>query len=258
MLSRLKFLLGARLVGRLAARAEDPAAALDFAYEKQSSSSGRCAPASRRWRRRATSSSCRPAGSKASSSGSRRRPGRRSPPATRMQARRALELKLGVQQQLRDLDPQLALLHDRQQQLTRQQQQLAEAARALPRREGGAEGAQRAASRSSRSARRPPGLTPTSPRRTSPCGARTSRPPQTRGAGGGDRRARRLRRLSPTRLPVSALGDRAGRPLAPSSTSSCELERSAASSAPATRRSTRQSATHARARPGRARVLTQR
>jgi phage shock protein A len=42
-------------------------------------------------------------------------------------ARRALELKAGTQQQLRDLDPQVAALQQRQDSLTAQQQQLAEA-----------------------------------------------------------------------------------------------------------------------------------
>jgi len=42
-------------------------------------------------------------------------------------ARRALELKAGVQQQLRDLDPQLAALQQKQDALVQQQQQLAEA-----------------------------------------------------------------------------------------------------------------------------------
>jgi phage shock protein A len=125
MLNRLKFVLGARLAGS-AARAEDPASALDRAYAQQVELLGQVragvtqVAAARNQlqlqarRLEAQLVRLEEEARQALSSGHED------------QARRALGLKLGVQQQLRDLDPQLALLHDRQQELTRRQQELAE------------------------------------------------------------------------------------------------------------------------------------
>src|SRR4051812_29062240 len=126
MLDRLKYVLGARLAGS-ASRAEDPSAALDRAYAQQVELLGQVragvthVAAARNQlqlqarRLEAQLVRLEEEARQALSAGQED------------QARRALELKLGVQQQLRDLDPQLALLHDRQQQLTRRQQELAEA-----------------------------------------------------------------------------------------------------------------------------------
>src|SRR3954468_23955954 len=126
MLNRLKYILGARLAGS-AARAEDPAAALDRAYAQQVELLGQVragvtqVAAARNQlelqarRLEAQLVKLESEARQALSAGQEDA------------ARRALELKVGVQQQLRDLDPQLALLRERQQQLTRQQQELAEA-----------------------------------------------------------------------------------------------------------------------------------
>src|SRR4051794_37828890 len=126
MLNRLKYILGARLAGS-AARAEDPAAALDRAYAQQVELLGQVragvtqVAAARNQlqlqarRLEAQLVRLEEEARQALSSGHED------------QARRAPELKLGVQQQLRELAPQLALLHDRQQELTRRQQELAEA-----------------------------------------------------------------------------------------------------------------------------------
>src|SRR4051795_8382142 len=118
MLNRLKYILGARLAGS-ATRAEDPAAALDRAYAQQVELLGQVragvtqVAAARNQlqlqarRLEAQLVRLEEEARQALSSGHED------------QARRALGLKLGVQQQLRDLDPQLALLPDRQQELTR-------------------------------------------------------------------------------------------------------------------------------------------
>src|SRR3954452_13289845 len=125
MLSRLKYVLGARLAGSTAS-AEDPPAAVDRAYAQQVELLGQVragvtqVAAARNQlqlqsrRLEAQLVRLEEEARQALSSGHED------------QARRALELKLGVQQQLRELDPQLALLHDRQQELTRRQQELAE------------------------------------------------------------------------------------------------------------------------------------
>ena len=126
MLRRLKFLLGAQASGARN-RAEDPGAALDFAYEKQmellqqvragvtqvAAARNQLELQARRLEDQLVKLEAE--ARQALSAGNEDA------------ARRALELKIGVQRQLRDLDPQLALLQERQQQLTRQQQQLAEA-----------------------------------------------------------------------------------------------------------------------------------
>jgi phage shock protein A len=126
MLRRLKFVLGARAASARD-RAEDPGAALDFAYQKQMEllqqvRAGVTQVAAARnqlelqaRRLEAQLVKLESEARQALSAGQEDA------------ARRALEVKIGVQQQLRDLDPQLALLRERQQQLTRQQQELAEA-----------------------------------------------------------------------------------------------------------------------------------
>jgi phage shock protein A len=126
VLRRLKFLLGAH-ASNARGRDEDPAAALDFAYEKQMEllqqvRAGVTQVAAARnqlelqaRRLEAQLVKLEAEARQALSAGQEEL------------ARRALEVKVGVQHQLRELDPQLALLQERQQQLTRQQQELAEA-----------------------------------------------------------------------------------------------------------------------------------
>jgi phage shock protein A len=125
VLSRLKFVLGARLAGARE-RAEDPQASLDHAYAQQVEllqqvRAGVTQVAAARNQlqlqaRRLESQLVK-----------LEEEARQSLSAGREDAaRRALELKVGVQQQLRALDPQLALLQERQHDLTRRQQELAE------------------------------------------------------------------------------------------------------------------------------------
>src|SRR3954465_3633390 len=108
MLRRLKFLLAAR-TRRARDRAEDPGAALDFAYEKQmellqqvragvtqvAAARNQLELQTRRLEGQLVKLEAE--ARQALSAGNEEA------------ARHALELKLGVQQQLRDLDPQLAL-----------------------------------------------------------------------------------------------------------------------------------------------------